>query len=40
LAAGDDVHWMHGWLVVGPQCIAVAAADEVEGSVPLGGIPS
>jgi hypothetical protein len=30
-AAGDDVHWMRGWLVVGPQCIAVAAVDVVAG---------
>ena len=31
LAAGDDIHWMHGWLVIGPRCIAVAAADVVAG---------
>jgi hypothetical protein len=30
-AVGDDIHWMHGWLVVGPRCIAVAAADVVAG---------
>jgi hypothetical protein len=26
-AAGDDVHWMRGWLVVSPRCIAAAAVD-------------
>jgi hypothetical protein len=29
-AAGDDIHWMRGWLV-GPRCIGVAAADVVAG---------
>ena len=31
LAVGDDVHWMRGWLVVGPRCIAAAAVDVVAG---------
>jgi hypothetical protein len=30
-SVGDDIHWMHGWLVVGPRCIAVAAVDVVAG---------
>ena len=29
VGSGDDVHWMRGWLVVGPRCIAAAAADVV-----------
>ena len=31
VGSGDDVHWMRGWLVVGPRCIAAAAADAVPG---------
>ena len=29
--SGDGVRWMRGWLVVGPRCIAAAAADVVPG---------
>jgi hypothetical protein len=25
-AAGDDIHGMHGWLAIGPRCIAMAVA--------------
>ena len=31
--SGDGVRWMRGWLVVGPRCIAAAAADVVPGLV-------
>ena len=31
VGSGDDVSWMRGWLVVGPRCIAAAAADVVPG---------
>ena len=31
VGSGDDVSWMRGWLVVGPRCIAAAAADIVPG---------
>ena len=31
VGSGDDVRWMRGWLVVGPRCIAAAAADIVPG---------
>jgi hypothetical protein len=31
VGSGNDVHWMGGWLVVGPRCIAVAAANVVAG---------
>jgi len=31
VGSGDDVSWMRSWLVVGPRCIASAAADVVSG---------
>jgi hypothetical protein len=34
----NDIHWMHGGLVVSPHCIAVAAADVVAGLCALGSV--
>ena len=31
VGSGDDVRWIRGWQVVGPRCIAPAAADVVPG---------